>query len=134
MKKEVKVETLIYGNIVHVTSSTANGVVVSDQVYCGQDLSDSVVEGIPISYKNLKTYLDFENRVIKVDKNPTQDGMIKAVDADPEYYIILIDFDNGGRYRMSIDVNGVNIFSSRVEYIHQIQSLFTTLTGLNING
>jgi hypothetical protein len=60
--------------------------------------------------------------------------MIKAVDADPEYYIILIDFDNDGRYRMSIDVNGVNIFSSRVEYIHQVQSLFTTLTGLNING
>lgn len=134
MKREISITTLMYGNIVHVTSSTSTGVVVSDQVYCGQDLSDSVVEGIPISYKNLKTYLDFENRVIKVDKNPTQDGMIKAVDADPEYYIILIDFDNDGRYRMSIDVNGTNIFSSRVEYIHQVQSLFTTLTGLNING
>lgn len=134
MKKEISITTLMYGNIVHVTSSTSTGIVVSDQVYCGQDLSDSTVEGIPVTYKNLKTFLDFENRIIKVDKNPAQEGMIKAVDADPSYYIILIDFDSSGQYRMRIDVNGTNIFSSRVEYIHQVQSLFTTLTGLNING
>lgn len=134
MKKEISITTLMYGNIVHVTSSTSTGVVVSDQVYCGQDLSDSTVEGIPVTYKNLKTFLDFENRIIKVDKSPAQEGMIKAVDADPSYYIILIDFDSSGQYRMKIDVNGTNIFSSRVEYIHQVQSLFTTLTGLNING
>ena len=130
IKDKVDRGVLMEGNFVNIHRVTTEKVETLVSRYSSN--LDGEFGGIRISFDRLKSLLGFEEQRRRDANGQLTSGAIISLEIEKDkYYIIRVDLVDGG-YSMTILLEGNVVSSSKVVFIHQVQSIVATLTGKDI--
>jgi len=89
--------------------------------------------GQRVSFGGLKSFLGFEEQYRRDSGGKLISRALKSIEPSGRgsYYIASVDM-SGNDYVLRIDLNGDTLCTAKVEFIHQIQNIITTITGENV--
>lgn len=135
IKDKVEERVLMKGNCVKVAKiSTGLVLEVFDGVYDpADDNSGCEFGGQRVSFSSLKSFLNFEEQYKREPDGRLVSRAIMSIEPTGRgsYYIASVDM-SGSDYVLTISLNGETLCTAKVEFIHQIQNIITTITGENV--
>jgi len=129
IKDKIDREILMEGNFVNIYRTTSEKVEVFvdryDHTFHGE------FGGIRVSFDKLKSLLGFEEQFRRDGGQVVSSAVMSLEVGQGAYFIIYVDSVNNG-YSMKIIFDGNTITTTRVEFIHQVQTIVATITGKEI--
>ncbi len=129
IKDKVDRGVLMEGNFVNIYRTTSEKVEVFVDRY--DHTFNGEFGGIRISFDKLKSLLGFEEQYRRDSGKLISSAVMSLEVGKNSYFIIYIDSVDYG-YSMKILFDGNVICTSRVEFIHQVQTIISTITGKEI--
>lgn len=120
-------KTLLEGDYVKVIKSGASLEVFNDRYDLEKDYTNCEFEGQDISFTTLKDVLGFEEQYSRDKSGKLNSKSIMSIESGGKYYTVSIDIGNFGGHTMTIELYGEILCEARVEYLHQIQHMISTI-------
>ena len=130
IKDEVDKSILLEGNYVNIYKTAPEKVEVSVGRY--DNTISGKFGGIRVSFDKLKSLLGFEEQYRRDNNGRVISSAVMSLEVGPNaYFIIYVDSEDIG-YSMKIIFDGLTVCTSRVQFIHQVQTIVSTITGKRI--